>query len=403
MRSLLRFRYFFMILHVDMDAFYASVEQLDNPDLRGQCVMVGGTTNRGVVSAASYEARKYGVRSAMPIFQAKQKCPQGVFVPPRMSRYKAVSQHILTILKGFSPLVEMVSIDEAYLDIAGCTGILGSPREIALSIKKEIQKETCLTCSVGVAPVRFLAKIASDLDKPDGLTLIDPEQVNDFIDALAIQKVPGIGEKSTQQLNRIGIRFLGDIKHYPKEMLIRRLGKFGYRLVDLSNGIDPTPVSPESEHKSVSAELTLAKNTLDRHYLKQILLQQSERVSRELRNMGVKAKVVTLKLKHDDFKQVTRRITIQSPTQSTNTIYKEAVRLLDQYSLTRKVRLVGVGASGFVSAAEPVQMDIFDKTPARRRNWEMVDKTLDHIDKKFGKTIVRRASLPETPPKESSS
>jgi DNA polymerase-4 len=382
-----------MIIHVDMDAFYASVEQLDNPDLKGQCVIVGGTTNRGVVSAASYEARKFGVHSAMPIFQAKKKCPQGVFVPPRMHRYKAVSQGIMAILKGYSPLVEMVSIDEAYIDIAGCTGILGSPREIALTLKKKIQTETCLTCSVGIAPVRFLAKIASDLDKPDGLTIIHPEQVADFIDTLAIQKVPGIGKKSAKQLNRIGIRFLGDIKHYPREMLTGRLGKFGYRLIDLSNGIDPTPVSPESEHKSVSSELTLAKNTLDTRYLKQTLLLQSERVSRELRKMGVKAKVVTLKLKHDDFKQITRRITIQTPTQSTDTIYKEAARLLDQYSLTRKVRLVGVGASGFVSATQPVQMDIFGKTPAANKNWEKVDKTLDHIGKKFGKGVVRRASL----------
>lgn len=382
-----------MIIHVDMDAFYASVEQLDNPDLKGRCVMVGGTTNRGVVSAASYEARKFGVHSAMPIFQAKKKCPHGVFVPPRMSRYKAVSQRILAILKGYSPLVEMVSIDEAYIDIAGCTAILGTPREIALAIKKKILTETCLTCSVGVAPVRFLAKIASDLDKPDGITMIHPKEVNDFIDALAIKKVPGVGKKSTEQLNRIGIRFLGDIKHYPGEMLIRRLGKFGHRLIDLSNGIDPTPVSPETEHKSVSSELTLAKNTLDTCYLKQTLLQQSERVSRELRKMGVKAKVVTLKLKHDDFKQVTRRMTIQSPTQSTDTIYKEAIRLLDQYGLTRKVRLVGVGASGFVSAAEPVQMDIFSKTQTEKKNWEKVDKTLDHIGKKFGKNVVHRASL----------
>ena len=392
-----------MIIHVDMDAFYASVEQLDNPDLKGKCVMVGGTTNRGVVSAASYEARKYGVHSAMPIFQAKQKCPQGVFVPPRMSRYKAVSQRILAILKGYSPLVEMVSIDEAYIDITGCTGILGPPREIGLSIKEKIRSETCLTCSVGIAPVRFLAKIASDLDKPDGLTIIYPEQVNDFIDALAIQKVPGIGKKSTQQLNRIGIRFLGNIKHYPKEMLTKRLGKFGHRLIDLSNGIDPTPVSPESEHKSVSSELTLSKNTMDTGYLKQTLLQQSERVSRELRKMGVKAKVITLKLKHDDFKQVTRRITIQSPTQSTNTIYKEAARLLDQYGLAQKVRLVGVGASGFVSAAEPVQMDLFDNSPVGNKNWEKVDKTLDHIGKRFGKGMVRRASLQHESKKKTSS
>ena len=213
-----------MIIHMDMDAFYASVEQLDNPALKGQCVMVGGTSNRGVVSAASYEARKHGVHSAMPIFQAKQKCPDGIFVPPRMARYKAVSRHIMTILKEFSPLVEMVSIDEAYIDISGCEQILGSPRKIASTIKKKVQKETELTCSVGVAPVRFLAKIASDLDKPDGLTLVLPDQVDTFIDALLIQKVPGIGKKSTEQLHRIGVRFLGDIKQYPEEMLTKRLG-----------------------------------------------------------------------------------------------------------------------------------------------------------------------------------
>ena len=392
-----------MIIHVDMDAFYASVDQRDNPDLKGRCVMVGGTTNRGVVSAASYEARKFGVHSAMPIFQAKQKCPHGVFVPPRMPRYKAVSHRIMTILKGYSPRVEIVSIDEAYIDIAGCSGILGSPREIALAIKERIRIETCLTCSVGIAPVRFLAKIASDLNKPDGLTAIQPEHVDAFIDSLLIQKVPGVGKKNTERLNRLGIRFLGDIKHYPKEMLIKQLGKFGYRLMDLSKGIDTTPVSPEPEHKSVSSELTLEKNTMDTRFLRQTLLQQSERVGRELRKMGVKAKVVTLKLKHDDFKQVTRRVTIPSPTQSTETIYREAVKLLDQYRLAQKVRLVGVGTSGFVNAAGPVQMDIFDTAAFGNKNWEKVEKTLDHIGQKFGKGAVRRASLSGSDGKGSSS
>jgi DNA polymerase-4 len=382
-----------MIMHVDMDAFYASVEQRDNPSLKGRCVMVGGITNRGVVSAASYEARKFGVHSAMPIFQAKKKCPHGVFLPPRMPRYKAVSQRIMAILKGYSPLVEMVSIDEAYIDIAGCSSILGSPREIALAIKERIRIETRLTCSVGIAPVRFLAKIASDMNKPDGLTMIQPERVDAFIDSLLIQNVPGVGKKNTKRLNRLEIRFLGDIKHYPKEMLIKHLGKFGYRLMDLAKGIDTTPVSPEPGHKSVSSELTLEKNTMDTRFLKRALLDQSERVSRELRKMGVRARVVTLKLKHDDFKMVTRRVTIQSPTQSTETIYKEAVRLLDQYRLAQKVRLVGVGTSGFVKTAGHVQMDMFDTPSFGNKNWEKVDKTLDHIDRKFGKGAVRRASL----------
>ena len=199
------------------------------------------------------------------------------------------------------------------------------------------------------------------------------------------------------------MRFLGDIKQYPEEMLTKRLGKFGHRLIELAHGIDTTPVSPESEHKSVSSELTLGKNTMDTYSLKQTLLYQSERVSRELRKMGVKAKVVTLKLKHDDFKQITRRVTIQAPTQSTKTLYKEAAGLLDQYNLTQKVRLVGVGASGFISETEPVQMGMFDQTPVKSRNWEKIDKTLDHIDKKFGKDSVHRASLSGRSKKKTSS
>jgi DNA polymerase-4 len=382
-----------MIIHVDMDAFYASVEMLDNPQLKGRCVIVGGTSNRGVVSAASYEARKYGVHSAMPVFQAKRLCPQGVFIPPRMSRYKTVSRSIMAILKTFSPLVEIVSIDEAYLDMQGSPQNMGTSRKIASTIKKKIHTQTGLTCSVGMAPVRFLAKIASDMEKPDGLTIIYPAEVPDFIDRLLIQKVPGIGKKSTQTLHRLGIHYLGDIRHYPREMLEKRLGKWGRRLINLSLGIDTTPVSPHRAHKSVSAEQTLATNTMDIHYLKQIMLQQSQRVSKQLRKMDVRAKVIILKLKHDDFKQITRRTTIFVPTQSTETIFQEAVKLLEQYQLTQKVRLVGVGASGFISSSQPVQMDIFDAAPRRNRNWEKIDQALDHISQKFGKKLVDRASL----------
>jgi len=389
-----------MIIHVDMDAFYASVEMLDKPQLKGRCVIVGGTSNRGVVSAASYEARKYGVHSAMPVFQAKRLCPQGVFIPPRMSRYKTVSRSIMAILKTFSPLVEIVSIDEAYLDLEGSPKIMGTSREIAGSIKKKIQAQTGLTCSVGMAPVRFLAKIASDLEKPDGLTIIYPAEVPEFIQSLAVQKVPGIGKKSAQTLHRLGIRHLGDVHHYPVEMLEKRLGKWGLRLINLSKGIDPTPVSPQRDHKSVSAEQTLATNTMDTQFLKQIMLQQSQRVSKQLRKMDVRAKVITLKLRHDDFKQVTRRTTISVPTQSTETIFREAVVLLKQYRLTQKVRLVGVGASGFISSTQPVQMDIFDATPRRDRNWEKVDQALDHISQKFGKKLVDRASLTDEPKKD---
>jgi len=390
-----------MITHVDMDAFYASVEQLDTPELKGRCVIVGGTTHRGVVSAASYEARKHGIHSAMPIFQAKQTCPQGIFLPPRMQRYKTISRNIMAILKTVSPLVEMVSIDEAYIDISGCSRRMGTSREVAMTIKETIRQNIGLTCSVGVAPVRFLAKIASDMDKPDGLTVIHPSQVNAFIKALPIQKVPGVGQKSQQALKCLGIRFLGDIQRYPEEMLVKRLGKFGHRLIHLAQGIDTTPVATATAHKQVSSERTLARDTMDPHYLKQILLQQSGRVSKALRKRSVRAKVVILKLKYANFQQVTRRKTLETPTQSTEAIYQEAIQLLEKDHLTQKVRLVGVGASGFIRMGEPLQMSLFDQAPAQNQSWEKVDRAIDHISKKFGKDLVHRASLPDPSKKES--
>ena len=382
-----------MILHIDMDAFYASVEQLDNPQLRGKCVIVGGSSNRGVVTAASYEARKFGVHSAMPVYQAKQKCPHGIFIPPRMKRYKDVSKKIMYLLTEFSPLVEPVSIDEAYMDITGCEKIHGSPVEIALAIKKKVKETVGLTCSIGVAPSKFLAKIASDLDKPDGLKIISPHEVMPFIQTLPIQKVPGVGKKMQGKLERIGIKTLGDIQKYPEETILKRLGKFGGRLLELSSGKDETPVVPESLHKSVSSERTLPEDTNDVNLLRMHLLSQAEEVAKELRRLDTKARTITLKLKHSDFKQITRSVTLPRPTQSSKNIYEEAVKLLQAYKLTRKIRLVGVGTSGFLSTAVPVQMDLFADKKEKSASWEKVDRTVDTIAKRFGKGVIHRASL----------
>jgi DNA polymerase-4 len=376
-----------------MDAFYASVEQLDHPELKGKSVIVGGTSKRGVVSAASYEARKYGVHSAMPIFQAKKKCPDGIFIPPRMSRYKEVSARVMHILKSYSPLVEVVSIDEATLDVSGCERIHGTPESIAAEIKKMVRKKLALTCSVGVAPVRFLAKIASSMNKPDGMTVIQPGEVREFIDRLPIHNVPGVGKRSRQNLNQIGIYMLGDVNKYPQEMLSRRFGKFGKRLIHLAKGIDKTPVSPNSEHKSVSTERTLAKDTLDVPQLKKILLNQSETVGRELRKMNAWARTITLKIKHDNFRLITRRVTIAKPTRSSEVIYKKAASLLEQYRLSQKVRLIGVGASALTRAANPVQMEMFATRTDNTNNWEKVDRVLDGIRQKYGRNTVRRATL----------
>ena len=384
-----------MILHIDMDAFYASVEQLDNPWLKGKCVIVGGTSNRGVVSASSYEARRFGVRSAMPIFQARQKCPEGVFISPRMERYKEVSKKIMAILLEFSPRVEVVSIDEAYMDISGSQKLHGDPEMLSSDIKNEIKKKLGLTCSVGVAPVKFLAKVASDMDKPDGLTIIPPQEVHQFIESLPVQKVPGVGKKTFLQLESMGIKTLGDVNKFPDKMLLDRLGKFGHRLIELASGKDHSTVTPWSPHKSVSSERTLGEDTRDKKLLHKYLLKQSEEVARQLRKANFRARTITLKLKHADFKQFTRSKTISTPTRSSETIYQHAASLLDNYELTQKIRLIGVGTSGFKSAGQPVQLDLFDRVKKSDQTWEKVDRTLESITNKFGRDAIKRGTLNE--------
>jgi DNA polymerase-4 len=382
-----------MILHIDMDAFYASVEQLDNPWLKGKCVIVGGTSNRGVVSASSYEARRFGVRSAMPIFQARQKCPDGVFIPPRMARYKEISQKIMAILREFSPQVEVVSIDEAYMDISDSRRLYGNPEAVARDIKTTIKDKLGLTCSVGLAPVKFLAKVASDMDKPDGLTIIQPREMAQFIDKLSVQKVPGVGKKTYLQLAALGIKTLGDVNKFPTKMLLDRMGKFGQRLIELASGRDHSAVTPRSPHKSVSSERTLAEDTLDKKVLHQYLLKQSEEVARQLRKAGVKARTITLKVKHADFKQYTRSKTISMPTRSSETIYQHAAKLLDNYKLTQKIRLIGVGTSGFKSEGQPVQLSLFEGADKSDKSWEIVDRTVETITQKFGRDVIKRGTL----------
>ncbi len=384
-----------MILHIDMDAFYAAVEQLDNPRLRGQCVIVGGTSNRGVVATASYEARRFGVHSAMPIFQARQRCPHGVFVPPRMERYQEVSRQIMAILREFSPLVEPVSIDEAFLDLAGTARLHGAPAEMARAIKREILAAVHLTGSVGVAPNRFLAKIASDVNKPDGLTVIAADQVEAFIDQLPIGKVPGVGPKTLAKLEGMGVRHLGQIRNFAEQMLLAAFGTYGMRLRELAHGIDLTPVTPFAPGKSVSSECTLDEDTRELAALTRCLLAQAEEVAAGLRKEGVKARTVVLKLKLADFKLLTRRTTFAPPTQSSQAIYQQAVKLLEGHRIIQKIRLIGLGATGFVSTDVPTQQELFGREKKPREGWEKVDRTLETIKSKFGEDMIRRGTLSE--------
>ena len=385
-----------MILHIDMDAFYASVEQLDNPDLKGKCVIVGGPSNRGVVTAASYEARKFGVHSAMPMFQAKRKCPEAIVVPGRMSRYKELSKEVMSLLKDYTPLMEQVSIDEAYLDITGCERLHGKPEEMAHGIKKRIRDTVGLPCSIGIAPTKFLAKIASDLDKPDGLYIIRPEDVVAFIDGLPIRKVPGVGKMMHQQLDQMGIKTLGEVRKYSDQTLTKKLGRYGQRLIDLSGNVDKSKVTPSHTAKSVSSETTLAENTADKALLKGHLLRRAESVARQLRKSGQRARTVTLKVKHSDFRQVTRRTSLSDPTQSSKAIYDAAVDLLDRYAIKKHVRLIGVGTSGLVPVDMPKQAELFgDLSVGANRDdtdWEKVDAAVDSIVRKFGKDVIGKAS-----------
>jgi DNA polymerase-4 len=381
---------------MDMDAFFASVEQLDNPALRGQSVIVGGKSQRGVVAAASYEARRYGIHSAMPIFQAKQRCPQVLIVPPRRRRYVEISHEVMDILRGFSPLVEPVSIDEAFVDISGCGRLHGSCNEIAKAIKHAIHSGTELTCSVGVAPIKFLAKIASDLNKPDGLTIIEPSRVQSFINRLPIRKVPGVGQRTMKILSGIGIETLGQVNGLPDTLLTKKLGKFGRRLRLLAAGCDDAKVVPQRDTKSVSTETTLSEDTRDREILAPFLLKQSQSVARQLRHIKMRARTVTLILKTTDFQRHSRSLTLESASQSSDTIYQTALTLLNDYTLRQPVRLVGVGATGLQPETKPVQMELFsDDNRAQDWKWEKVDQALDALTDRFGDHTVTRGSNTE--------
>lgn len=389
-----------MICHVDMDAFFASVEQLDNPSLVGKCVIVGGVSDRGVVSAASYEARKYGVRSAMPIFQAKKQCPAGVFLPPRFHRYKALSEIVMGVLQSFSPVVEQVSIDEAFLDLSGCVGLFGTYDQIGIQIKKMIKDKSGLNCSVGMAPLKFLAKIASDMDKPDGLRVILPEGVKNILYNLPVSRIPGVGPVTGKTLARMGIRYLGEVAKYGEKDLVARLGRFGHRLHDLSMGVDRATVIPAHAVKSISSEETLECDTMDLAVLENLLLKHAEDVGKQVRKKKRLAKTVFIKLKDTDFKQVTRQTSLCTPTQSSECIFRTGVELLKTYSPQKPLRLVGLGVCDLLDARTPVQRSLFQETSAVDKKWEQIGATVDAIENRFGPDIIRKARLCTKPRKD---
>lgn len=382
-------------MHIDMDAFFASVEQLDNPHLRGKPVGVGSLHERSVLSAASYEARKFGVHSAMPVHQALKLCPQLQVVSGNRDRYKEISRKVMEVLSNYSPVVEKASIDEAYIDITGTEKIFGLPLQVAKSIKADIRKATGLNASVGIAPVKFLAKIASDLNKPDGISIIETNQVQDFLKTLPVEKIPGVGKKALPKLRSYGINYAADLRRYPSEFWKEQFGERGPSLYDKGAGIDPTPVKENAPMKSSSAENTFGKNVSDIHTLKTLLLKQSERIAADIRQHGVKGRTITLKIKFPDFRQITRSKTLDSRTSHAGTIYKTACRLLDAELPIGKIRLIGVGISNFEDRNRQLSLLDDPEKPQKSKKLDQLDKAVDQVRHKFGKAILTRGRLLE--------
>lgn len=378
------------ILHVDMDAFYASVEMRDNPELRGKPVIVGGLGGRGVVAAASYEVRKYGVHSAMPMREALKRCPHAVCVKPRFEQYKAASNAVFEIFHRFTPLVQGLSLDEAFLDVTHSQAALGSAESIARQIKQLILKQTQLTASVGVAPNKLVAKIASDLRKPDGLVVVSPEQVTTILDPLPIRRLHGLGNKTAPLLERIGIVTLRDLRLAPDATLRSVFGKYTSQMKARAAGEDDRPVIPDYDEKQISSETTFDKDIVDPSQLHAVLAQLADRTAARLRAQGWLSERVTVKIRRHDFKTYTRQCAVRPATQETRPLATAAAKLLDEWIKAQPrtpIRLLGVGAGDLT--AQP-QLELFSAQESKKN--KHLDAALDDIRAKFGNTAVSRAS-----------
>ncbi|MFV2062373.1 MAG: DNA polymerase IV [Chloroflexota bacterium] len=376
-------------LHVDLDAFFAAIEQRDRPELRGKPVVVGvgGATDRGVVSAASYEARRFGIHSAMPLRTAAALGRGVIFVPVDGRKYASVSRQVMEILRRFTPVVEQISIDEAFLDVAGSEALHGSPVKIARSIKTTIDSELRLVASVGVAASRLVAKVASDLEKPDGLVVVEPGNEAAFLAPLPIARLWGVGARTAAGLSEYGVRTIGDLAELPDDLLSRRFGKQGPLLAQRARGVDPAPVSPADSARSVSHEHTFGIDTSDREALERTLLALSEGVASRLRGGHVKAQTIAVKVRDQSFMTVSRQRTLRDPTDQTETIFHIALELARPQFKGIKVRLLGVAASHLRRGE---QMALFDSEDERRKR---ATEAADLIRKRYGPKAIRRARL----------
>jgi DNA polymerase IV len=379
------------ILHIDMDAFYASVEERDQPALKGKPLIVGGTGGRGVVAAASYAVRRFGVHSAMPMREALRRCPEAIVVHPRMARYQEISEQVFAIFREFTPLVEGLSLDEAFLDVTASRQLLGAPEAIGAEIRRRIARQTGLTASVGIAPNKLLAKIASDLNKPDGMCCIDAGNLRAILDPLPIHKLFGVGRKTLPTVLAAGIRTFGDARVASDEVLWQTFGKHGHAMRDRASGLDDRPVEPDREEKSISAEETFDTDIRAATELRTQLVHLADRTASRLRAQKLLAGTVSVKIRRGDFTTYTRQRSLRPPTQDTAIVSAAAQALLRAWLASQPraaVRLLGVGVSDLQSLS---QSDLFsDPLPDAGSR---LDSAVDGIRDRFGNGLLTRASL----------
>ena len=381
------------IIHLDLDAFYAAVEVLDNPTFKGKPVIVGGSRERGVVSAASYEARRFGIHSAQPMARAMSLCPQGIFLPVRMPRYSEVSKRVFEIFHRFTPLVEPLSIDEAFLDVTGSVTLFGSPDDIAKKIKQKVVEEIGLTVSAGVAPNKFVAKIASDMHKPDGLTVVREGEVKAFLSPLPIAKLWGVGKETQKALSLLGVRTIGDLSSISVDILEAKFGKHGTHLHLLSQGIDEREVETAREVKSIGKERTYSQDLVDMHGIKRQLLSLATKVSRRLRRQGFQGKTLTLKVKYMDFVQLTRSTTLPQAIDDEREIFRSCCSLLDKTEAGRRpIRLLGITLSQLRDREKETQLALF-RTGKDAEESKKLNLAVDKIRDKYGEDAILPGTL----------
>lgn len=383
------------IIHIDMDAFFASVEELDHPSLRGLPIIVGGhQTKRGVVSSASYPARAFGVKAAMPLWQAKQLCPQGVYLPVRMWRYAEISEQLRALFLEYTPLVEPMGFDEAYLEVSGCEHLFGPALEIGRTIQRRVREELGLSCSVGISYNKFLSKIASGWKKPGGIVQILEEDALDFLAELPLEELPGVGFQTQKKLERMGLRRIKDLNGIPLQALTAEIGQLTKELLAYAQGIDPRPVIPFSEPKSMGEECTFSEDLSDPQKLLQVLVEMNDRLSKRLREEGYLTRRVTIKIRFPNFKTITRSQTLGTPTNTNDLLFKE-VKELFLKAKTRRVRLLGLSFS-LLSPAEEIATLFENRSLERQKS---LCATLDKIQGKYGEEAISRAIRASRPKK----